>query len=152
MKGAKSYFPQKRDKQQCGCQQHNNGQYDQRLGLALPKSTSFLDRFLQNAVATRISPANSGGNPFWPQFRFGLARTSGLRQNARPETLFFPWPTRVLRVDDGASVGVRFHSGVAPDESPLPDRDRSQSSKGSGVISGDNPRGLCQPVLLDSSA
>jgi hypothetical protein len=124
------------------------------LWWTLPKSASFLDRFLQNdaavercgfiGVLTSPETAISGGKPFLLQCRPGLALTSGLRQNAIPDT-FRLCPCRALRT---ANAGDLQDS----EEYPLAEGDRSHSLSESAVLTGDIPRSVIGRDFLFSGA
>lgn len=125
---------------------HVNGQMNQRLWPALPKSASFLDRLVQKEAAVDIwwvPPApNSCANPLWlPQCRFGLARTSGLKQSAMLVKLFPAGPNRERRAAT-AVVWCR-RCGEDSDEHPEPDRSRPLISYSVTATAGDAPRSDC---------
>jgi hypothetical protein len=124
------------------------------LWWTLPKSASFLERFLQNDPAVERcgflgslpSPetAISGCKPFWFQCRLGLALTSGLRQNAIPDT-FRVCPCRPRRTGKAGDL----HDS---EEYPLADGDRSHSLSESAVLTGDIPRSAVGRGFLFSGA
>ena len=117
-----------------------NGNRYQRLWLTLPKSAIFLDRFAQRwgfAGTLRLPEKEaSGAATFWFQIRFGLARTSGLKQNANAETfcLCFNLPRFA---DPGAAIGDCWNIWDTGERSRP-----SYSSSESGTVTGNIPRSI----------
>lgn len=90
----------------------------------------------------------SGGAPFWFQCRLGLALTSGLKQNANPDT-FREWPDlpRRIAIACGGAIGVLLHPCDVSEEYPLWPSQSPQPSPSSDSPAGDIPRSLMRQFL-----